>query len=82
MAGPTPRNERDSVPRWQGTEYKVEVKDDGSWRVKRREKDGTVTVPAKGRASSKAEARYLAEHRKQIVREGDSLGSKASERRN
>jgi hypothetical protein len=71
------------MPRWQGTEYRAETKDDGSWRVERREKGGEwKPVPgAKGKATSKAEAKYLAEHRREIVREGDHLGSKASERR-
>lgn len=61
--------------RWQGTDYRTSVKDDGSWRVERREKGGDwKPVPgAKGKVGSKVEAEYLAQHRKQIVREGDSI---------
>jgi len=66
----------DESRRWQGSEYQTVVSEKNgqvTWKVIRREKDGTISVPAKGKAESKAEARFLAEHRKGIIREGDSI---------
>lgn len=67
------------MPRWQGSEYEVRVTEkDGKHEseVLRREKgqDRFTPVPgSKQSAKSRAEAKALGEHRKQIVREGDAL---------
>jgi hypothetical protein len=65
--------------RWKGSEYQVRVVEhDGRHvsEVLRREPGGREFKPVPGSkqtAKSKAEARYLGEHRKQIVREGDAI---------
>lgn len=65
--------------RWRGSEYEVRVTEkDGKHtsEVLRREPGGKEFKPVKGskqEAKSRAEARYLGEHRKQIVREGDAI---------
>jgi len=65
--------------RWRGSEYQVRVVEkDGKHysEVLRKEPGGKEFRPVKGsrqEAKSKAEAKYLGEHRKQIVREGDSI---------
>jgi hypothetical protein len=65
--------------RWRGSEYTVSVREENGQHVSevlRREPGGKEFKPVKGsrqEAKSKAEARYLGEHRKQIVREGDAL---------
>lgn len=65
--------------RWRGSEYEVRVTEkDGRHvsEVLRREPGGKSFKPVKGsrqEAASKAEAKYLGEHRKQIVREGDAI---------
>ena len=43
------------------------------WKVLREYPSGKMVVAAKGEAGSAAEAKFLAEHRKQIVREGDAI---------
>lgn len=69
----------DEPKRWQGSEYAVSVTEkDGRHEsvVLRREKGDSRfrEVPgSRQQARTKAEARFLAEHRKQIVREGDSI---------
>lgn len=65
--------------RWRGSEYEVRVREENGKHVSevlRREPGTKSFKPVKGsrqEAKSKAEARYLGEHRKQIVREGDAL---------
>lgn len=65
--------------RWRGSDYEVRVTEqDGKHvsEVLRREPGGARFHPVKGSkqtAKSRAEARMLGEHRKQIVREGDSI---------
>jgi hypothetical protein len=65
--------------RWRGSEYAVTVREENGRHVSevlRREPGAKEFKPVKGSkqtAASKAEAKYLGEHRKQIVREGDAL---------
>ena len=44
-----------------------------SWKVLRKRPHSGWEQAAKGEAASKAEAKYLAEHRREIVREGDAI---------
>ena len=55
-------------------EYRHRVSDDGRWVVERKRPGETrFTRVAHGREESKAEARRIAIHRTDVVREGDSL---------
>jgi hypothetical protein len=65
--------------RWKGSEYEVRVREENGRHVSevlRREPGGKEFKPVPGSkqtGKSRAEARMLGEHRKQIVREGDAV---------
>jgi hypothetical protein len=55
-------------------EYRHRVSDDGRWVVERKRPGETkFSRVAHGREESKAEARRIAVHRVNVVREGDSI---------
>lgn len=64
--------------RWRGSDYEVKVTErDGRHvsEVLRREEGETRFTPVPGsrqEAKTRAEAKYLGEHRKKVVREGDA----------
>lgn len=66
--------ERDD-PRWKSKHHVVTRSVNGKheWRVLRERPSGKMEVAASGEAATAAEAKMLAEHRKQIVREGDAI---------